>query len=186
MMDRQRKILRQSRQAIPLHEREQYHANIVRHATTLPAFKRAHHVAFYLPIAGEVATEALIQIAWEMNKTCYLPVLHPFHQGKLWFATYKPDTKLVTTKLGFLQPNTRHYQNIKSLDIVFTPLLGFDRHGNRLGSGRGYYDRTFAFRHHRAHYHKPMLVGLAYECQRTTLTPKPWDIQLDQVITEQA
>jgi 5-formyltetrahydrofolate cyclo-ligase len=69
------------------------------------------------------------------------------------------------------------------LDIVFTPLLGFDRKGHRLGQGGGYYDATFEFLKQKSH---PYLIGVAYECQQLDeIVCNEWDIDLHGVITEQ-
>ena len=59
------------------------------------------------------------------------------------------------------------------LDIVFLPLVGFDRFGVRLGTGGGFYDRAFAFRHGRASWRAPRLVGLAYAFQEVERIAAP-------------
>jgi 5-formyltetrahydrofolate cyclo-ligase len=51
--------------------------------------------------------------------------------------------------------------------------------------GGGYYDRTFAFLRQRQHWHKPSLLGLAYEFQKqATIKPNKWDVPLDAIATE--
>ena len=70
------------------------------------------------------------------------------------------------------------------LDLVLTPLLGFDEHANRLGMGGGYYDRTFAFRRYYQHWQRPFLLGIAFNEQQCELLEKnPWDVTLDAVVT---
>ena len=72
------------------------------------------------------------------------------------------------------------------LDAILMPVVGFDRHGNRLGMGAGYYDR--ALRHLRdgsRRWRRPRLVGLAFACQEVErIVPSTWDIPLDVVVTE--
>ena len=64
-------------------------------------------------------------------------------------------------------------------------LVGFDARCNRLGMGGGYYDRTLAYLRHRVHWRRPLLVGVAHECQRVErLEANPWDVPLDLVVTE--
>ncbi len=71
----------------------------------------------------------------------------------------------------------------QELDLVFLPLVAFDRVGHRVGMGGGYYDRTFAFVQQM--HHKPILIGLAYEMQQVDGLPFcTWDIPLDGVLTE--
>ena len=69
--------------------------------------------------------------------------------------------------------------------MVLLPVLGFDRHGTRLGTGAGYYDRMFAFRRHRHSWHRPLLVGIAFQCQQLPLIERSsHDVPLDAVVTE--
>ena len=67
-------------------------------------------------------------------------------------------------------------------DIVVMPLLGFDKHGTRLGYGGGYYDRTLA----RLRAMKPVTaIGLAYTGQEMDEVPRgPHDQRLDWVLTD--
>ncbi|MGH8446644.1 MAG: 5-formyltetrahydrofolate cyclo-ligase, partial [Solimonas sp.] len=68
------------------------------------------------------------------------------------------------------------------LDAILLPLLGFDAHGNRLGTGGGYYDRWLA-RPRVAQ--RPRYLGYAYALQQIERVPRePWDVRLDAVITE--
>jgi len=73
-----------------------------------------------------------------------------------------------------------------TLDTILLPVVGFDRRGNRLGMGAGYYDR--ALRHRRdpaRRWRRPRLVGLAFACQQTDdIVPSRWDVPLDAVVTE--
>ena len=73
----------------------------------------------------------------------------------------------------------------EKLELVLVPLVAFDKQGNRLGMGSGYYDSTFAFLQNQKRPTKPYLLGLAYEwqCCDSTFT-EAWDIKLDAVATE--
>ena len=129
----------------------------------------------------------MIALAWTMGKKIYLPVLAPAYSGKLWFVRYQPHSRMVKNKFGIPEPVAHQRQRISTgaLDLVLTPLVGFDNQGNRLGMGGGYYDRTFAFLNNRKHLKKPHLLGLAYETQRLEkLACEAWDVQLHSVATE--
>lgn len=66
-----------------------------------------------------------------------------------------------------------------SYDLVIVPVLGFDRHGFRLGYGGGYYDKFLAGNKY------SKAVGLAYSfCELSVLPNEPHDIKLDGIITE--
>jgi len=66
------------------------------------------------------------------------------------------------------------------LAVVITPMVGFDRSGNRLGYGAGYYDRFLAG------IRGVPVIGLAFSCQEVPLIPAcPDDIGVDIVVTEE-
>ena len=68
---------------------------------------------------------------------------------------------------------------------MLTPLVGFDDNGNRIGRGAGFYDRHFAFLRHRRSWHRPLMLGLAFELQRVEFLPaKPSDVPLWGIVTE--
>jgi 5-formyltetrahydrofolate cyclo-ligase len=63
--------------------------------------------------------------------------------------------------------------------VAIIPVLGFDRKGNRLGYGAGYYDRFLAS------YPYIIRIGLAFACQETPVMPcEDNDIQMDLILTE--
>lgn len=103
------------------------------------------------------------------------------------FAAYQAHTQLKLNRYGIAEPDNLDFLPAAALDLVIVPLLGFDKHGQRLGSGAGHYDRTFAFLNNLVKPSKPVLIGLAYELQAvTTLPAASWDVRLDHIITENA
>ncbi len=117
----------------------------------------------------------------------YLPVLHPFRPGRLWFARYRPVDPMRPNRFGIQEPQRRGRQLCPAhgLDLVLLPLVGFDTHCNRIGMGGGFYDRSFAFLLRRRYWRRPLLIGLAHECQRVdAIERQPWDVPLDAVVTE--
>jgi len=117
-----------------------------------------------------------------MSKTCCLPVLRA---GELLFFPYQHGDELKKNQFDIPEPVDRTNQiEADQLDLVLLPLVAFDGVGYRLGTGGGYYDKTFAFRKKSAK-PVPLLVGLGYDCQRAAPLPAdPWDIMLDAVLTE--
>lgn len=88
-------------------------------------------------------------------------------------------------RFGIIEPEGPALASPRLLDVVFLPLVGFDRHGVRLGMGGGYYDRAFGFRRLRACWHSPLLVGLGFAVQEVPcIAPAAHDVPLDLVITE--
>ncbi|MDC0524023.1 5-formyltetrahydrofolate cyclo-ligase [Porticoccaceae bacterium] len=72
----------------------------------------------------------------------------------------------------------------QSLDVLFMPLVGFDRQGNRIGMGGGYYDRALAFMKEQEN-PSLTLVGLAHSIQEVPqISSQSWDIPLHLIATE--
>lgn len=183
-----RKQLRTQRLSISDKERSECAQQLYKRVSQHPFFLNSKRIAAYLPANGEADTKALIERAWQMNKQVYVPVLMPFLHNRLWFIRYRPDTRLVKNRFGIAEPESIHHQRIApyALDLVLTPLLGFDRNGNRLGMGGGFYDRSFAFLLHRQHWIKPRLLGIGYDFQCIPNLPhQPWDVPLTAIATDQ-
>ena len=185
-----RQQLRQARCALSPREHAAHSAAIAQQLVNHPMFRAAQHIACYLPNDGEVDLVPLITQVWAMGKTVYLPVLSAIHRNHLHFLPYAPGDTLAVNRFGIPEPllRSRRVIRITRLDLVLTPLVGFDVHGNRLGMGGGFYDRTFDFLRRRQMWRKPHLLGVAFELQRCPegLPHQPWDVPLDGVVTESA
>jgi len=183
-----RKKLRAKRKALTPTQQQQAAHQLVKQLRSHPVFLRSRHISFYMADDGEMDLHLLMQAATAMCKQCYLPVLHPLKEGQLWFSAYREGDVLVKNRFGLQEPPVEKKQfPAWALDLVLLPLVGFDRKGNRLGMGGGFYDRTFAFI--RTEYSRPkvpVLMGVAHQCQEVeSLGCESWDIPLDFVATDQ-
>ena len=181
-----RRHLKQARRSLdPDTATQAQHATLQR-LQSLPCFRRAHRIAAYVGSNGEIDPMPLADMIEAQGKHLYLPVLHPFRPGRLWFCRWHPGERLWRNRYGIPEPRRRrdHILPARRLDLVIVPLLGFDVACHRLGMGGGYYDRTFAFMNQHRHIRRPLLIGLAHELQRVDkIEPQPWDVQLDAVVT---
>jgi 5-formyltetrahydrofolate cyclo-ligase len=148
-------------------------------------FASASEISCYLPRPSEFDTTAIIDAVWGAQKNCYVPLLAEGDEKHLHFMRYLPDAVLSLNRYKIYEPETRgEFFPPQRLDLVLMPLFGFDRAGHRLGSGGGYYDRTFAFKKSAA---KPLLIGVAYARQELDQLPHDtWDVPLDGILTETA
>ena len=64
-----------------------------------------------------------------------------FENSSMQFYLYDLQTTIINNKWGIPEPINAPAIDHKSIDIVLTPLLGFDNDGNRVGYGKGFYDR---------------------------------------------
>jgi len=183
-----RQQLRQARRDFDVHEHAQRSAVITQQLVNHRLFRAAKHIACYLPNDAEVDLGALIGAAWAMGKMVYLPVLSSIHHNRLHFLPYSPGDTLMTNSFGIPEPvlHSRRVPALTRLDLVLTPLVGFDEQGNRLGMGGGFYDRTFAFLRRRQAWRKPHLLGVAFDVQKSPaeLPHQHWDVPLEGVVTE--
>ena len=149
-------------------------------------FANSRTIAVYLPNDGEIDLLPLVARAWSMGKRMYLPKLFG---PKLWFLPFHARSTLAGNRFAIPEPVEPACRRIPPmfLDLVLFPLVAFDRFGNRLGMGGGYYDRTFEAVRRRTVWRGPKLVGVAYEFQRVDSLPAAdWDIPLDAIVTEHA
>lgn len=149
-----------------------------------PRVQQAEKISVTLAHDGEIDTLTFIKWCWKNNKKIYLPVVHPFNKGHLLFLQYTTKTKMELNRYGIFEPklDQLHTCSIADLDLVFTPLVAFDPHGNRLGMGGGYYDRMLApwFKDKTG----PYPIGLAHDCQQVGQLPvEEWDVPLPEIIT---
>ena len=164
---------------MPLALRAEAAQAVAAHFMSLPLFQQSQHIACYVAYRNEIDCLPLIREIWRADKACYLPVL--VDGKKLVFARYREEDVLLPNKFGILEPaGTAERIVPEKLDVVVTPLIAFDRAGHRLGTGGGYYDRTFAVLRDQAR-----LVGVAYSAQEAASLPgDEWDVKLQSVVTE--
>lgn len=131
-------------------------------------------ICIYNYIASEVDTKALIEYFCNMREV-YLPVV----DGEdIALVNVDKDTKYVEGAWGIYEPIGKRLapQDVRP-SVTVTPLLGVDRRLNRLGKGKGYYDRYFAKT-------DTFKVGLAFREQVVEkVYADDWDKPLDMLIT---
>ncbi|WP_422413198.1 MULTISPECIES: 5-formyltetrahydrofolate cyclo-ligase [unclassified Endozoicomonas] len=179
-----RKQLRSSRQSLSAEQQLTAAKKLSSVVCNSEAFRHSQHIALYLANDGEIDPGFIAEAIWEQDKFCYLPVLDQEQPEKMYFQLYRPNTRMVENRYGIAEPELDLEKTVKAeaLDLVLMPLTGFDEQGNRLGMGAGYYDRTFAFLENRS---KPILMGLAHECQKVSSIPAAdWDVPMKSIATE--
>ena len=183
-----RQQIRLQRRSLSDSEREHAAFLLCERIAASKTFKHSKHIAFYLANDGEINLNLLIEHAWEQGKKCYLPVLAEPNTQRLWFVPYTPDSKLKNNRFGIPEPihsNKTRLRKTLSLDLILMPLVAFDQQGNRIGMGGGFYDRTLAFLRQRKYWHKPNLMGVAYEFQKQKhIESNLWDVPLQAIATE--
>jgi len=149
---------------------------IERYLFELKEFKKSSTVLFYVSYNNEVFThdmikrclgekEIVVPISNTKNKTLILSKLENWenlHEGPY----------------GILEPRKIIEVFPENLDLIIVPGVGFDEKGNRLGHGKGYYDKLLQKTNAKK-------IGLAFECQIVNQIPTDEnDIPVDMIITE--
>ena len=153
---------------------------ILRLLRVLPTYRVARRIGTFLAFEGEPDLSSLINR--DLTKEFFVPLIRG---DEMVFAHMTPTTPCAPNSFGILEPLEPVLIDPRSLDIVLTPLVAFDDRGVRIGVGRGYYDRCFAFLRGRDVWHRPKLVGVAYSFQRVPeIEARDWDVPLWAVVTE--
>jgi 5-formyltetrahydrofolate cyclo-ligase len=180
-----RETLRMRRAALSAQARITAAGALVAQLEQVPEFLTDRRIGGYWAVAGELPLAALMQGLRARNQDYFLPVVGT--DRRLTFARWQPRMEITMNRYGIPEPVCAAAERLapEQLDVVLLPLLGFDRTGQRLGFGGGYYDRSFAFLKDRSDVGKPVLIGVGYATQEVAaIETMPWDVRLDYIATE--
>ena len=127
----------------------------------------------YKDFKNEVETSLIINYLLDNNKNVYLPKII---NNEMFAVKYSKDTKLEKGTFGIYEPigETTNINNF----VCITPLVAIDLKGNRIGQGKGYYDKFLKDK-------KCKKIGICYDFQIVeNITKDSYDIPLDIIISE--
>ena len=154
----------------------------------LRIFRRGGRVALYLPLPGEVDLRPCLPDAWRRGVDTYVPRIVSRRRRLMTFVALAPESAARLNSYGIEEPAaTTRYLASTALDVVLVPVVGYDRRGNRLGMGAGFYDRALRRRLEAGRaWRRPRLVGVAFACQELPeIAASSRDVPLDLIVTEQ-
>ena len=137
-------------------------------------FKEARTVLLYWSMDDEVFTHDYV-CKWAGEKTVLLPCVKG---DVLELRVFKGMESLQPGEaFGILEPVGELYTDYDAIDLIVVPGVAFDRHGNRLGRGRGYYDKILK------ETHVARKVGICFGFQSLEEVPvDELDVRMDLVI----
>lgn len=143
----------------------------------LDRIKKARVVMFYTTFDAEVITDRMIKKALMMGKTVVAPTCVA-KQCKISPCKIGLNERLKRSSYGIWEPLKKIPVPLSKLDAVVIPGVAFDKQGNRLGRGKGYYDRFL-----KRLAPKTYRVGLAFDSQILPSIPlSDHDLAVDKVI----
>jgi len=156
--------------------------SIIRTLLKRREFQKADKILIYLSKDGEVGTDNLLGLAFELGKRVCVPVVDRESNELRISELSGPD---VSFRLGAFEVREPAEEDLNfvspdQIDLVIAPGLAFDRRGGRIGYGKGYYDRLLS----RLGSQVPR-IALAFDFQVLDAVPQDKDdIQVDAIITE--
>ncbi|PVW15302.1 5-formyltetrahydrofolate cyclo-ligase [Marixanthomonas spongiae] len=173
-----RTAYKKRRQALATSEIEELSLQIANQALKLPIWKGTYYHIF-LPIEShkEVNTEYLMHILQGKDKSIVVSKSE-FKTGELKHFLLQENTVIKLSKFGIPEPVDGIEIPAEKLDVIFVPLLAHDKKGNRIGYGKGFYDRFLAQCNPKAKF-----VGVSFFPPEKSLPSEKTDIPLHYCIT---
>ena len=154
-----RELLIQKRRMMSAEERTAQSARILSQLEKMTVFQEAKTVLLYYPKNNEVDVLPLFK-RYKRDKVLLLPVTH---RRGMTANPYEGNDKMHRGKVGIPEPTTPPYEG--EIDLIIVPAVAFDKQGNRLGRGGGYYDRFLKKQSHAT------FIGVGYDFQLVDEVP---------------
>lgn len=138
------------------------------------AFTLAENILFYHSLPDELSTHEFLE-RWCGRKHFFLPRVNGLNLEILPYDR----SRMALGAFHIEEPTGNDTADISQIELVVVPAVAYDRRGNRVGRGKGYYDRLLAET-------KATKVGVGYDFQllEEEIPSEPHDVAVDIVITE--
>lgn len=169
-----RKKMRELKRQLGTDEKLRRSESVMEKVSALEAFRRAGVVLLYWSMADEVQTHSFVE-RWYREKTVLLPCVDG---NDLRLRQYTgPGCLVAGEQFGIGEPTGPEWTDLDAVELIVVPGVAFDRNGNRMGRGRGFYDRMLKSAH------KAVKVGVCYSFQLLDSIPvEEFDVPMDHII----
>lgn len=141
-----------------------------------PRLMEAETVLLYYSLPDEVDTHGMVDELLRQGKTVLLPVVMPDRGMQL--CRYEGPETMREDEFHILEPTGEPFTDYEQIGVAVIPGMSFDARGNRLGRGKGYYDRFLKLLPH------AYKIGVCFDFQRSEQVPVGAnDIPVDEVIS---
>lgn len=168
-----RKLIRKHKETLSDYDKEQASFVVFSKIENLDQFQSADKILLYNSLPDELYTKSFIE-KWNVSKQIFLPRVNgdfleilPFDKNKIKQGAFNID-----------EPTGNDICNIHNIDMIIVPAIAFDHRGNRVGRGKGYYDRLLVNA-------KALKIGVGYDFQLIdgSIATSPHDIAVNIIIT---
>ena len=137
------------------------------------AFLMSENILMYHSLPDELSTHIFLE-KWAHTKKFFLPRVNglnleilPYDRTKLKYGAFQIE-----------EPSGNEICNVSDIDLIVVPGVGYDPKGNRVGRGKGYYDRLLSES-------KATKIGVAYDFQIVDqIEAEPHDVRVDIIISD--
>lgn len=185
MIKEEKKLLRNKilnlRDDLTVEDKIELNKKIYNNLFNYDLFKKAKNIFIYISFGTEIDTRPIIERAFKENKNIYIPKIYKNNKS-MKAIKLNSFNDLKENSMGILEPiEDDEYIDKRDIDLIIVPGVVFDKEGNRIGYGGGYYDRYLS----EIKLKNNKLV-LAYEFQVLDyIKEENHDIKVDYILTEE-
>lgn len=175
-----RRVLKALRKSLSVNQRAEYNEIIYRQVIELPTYQATEWVFCYITTQSEVDCIPIIEQAMRDGKRVAVPKII---EDEMEFYEIFSLEECKEGAYHIMEPSTNRkvYPNRLQKPLIIVPGLAFDQHKNRMGYGKGYYDRYF----HKYGADTFERVAIAFDLQIVKEVPcEPTDVRVDTIVTE--
>lgn len=171
-----RKYIREQKRQFTDNELEELSLPVISRLLSHPAIVSAQTILMYYSLPDEVDTHDTIKKLAESGKRILLPRVTDSENMEI--RVYENPEDLQKGSFGIMEPTGSLFTDYNEIDVAVIPGIGFDYANNRLGRGKGYYDRFLS------KVPSTYKIGICFGFQMLPSIPaSEHDIKVDEVIT---
>ena len=173
-----RKEIKNKKRQFPSQQLHELSFAVITRLLAHPRVKSAKTIMLYHSLPDEVDTHTIVDSLLMSGKTILLPRVTG--EGTMELHRYNGPKDMQVGAYGIMEPTGEVYTDYSNIDLAVVPGVAFDHDGNRMGRGKGYYDRFL-----------PLIpdkekIGVCFPFQMITSIPaEEHDIRMDEIITSE-
>lgn len=170
-----RQLIARQKQNYSIVQKTEWSSSLFQKLEDHPLFLQVHTLLLYYSLPDEVQTHEFIK-RWYPYKRIVLPLVKG---EELEFRYYEGENSLQAGAFDIKEPTGKLVKNLQEIELSIIPGVAFDNSGNRLGRGKGYYDRALTKM-------QSYRIGVCFQFQLLPQIPiESTDLPMDEVWTEQ-